>query len=58
MPEKIPMIPWCTSHYRHEYCLQKARELRSSGKYQRVRVGYNIVENGQKYSKIYVSREF
>jgi hypothetical protein len=48
------MIPWCTSHYRHEYCLEKAKELRKSGKYKKVRVGYTVVVNGQKYSKIYI----
>lgn len=48
------MIPWCTSHYKHDYCLEKAKELRKSGKYKKVRIGYTIVVNGQKYSKIYV----
>lgn len=53
----IPMIPWCTSHYKHEWALEKAKELRKSGEYLKVRVGYTIVESGLKYSKIYVSME-
>lgn len=52
--------PWCTSHYRHQFCLDKAKELRKSGKYEAVRVGYSIVEydsrTGQmeKFSKVYL----
>lgn len=49
-------IPYCTSHYRHEFCLKRAKELRESGKFLKVRVGSSFVEreNGEKYSKIFV----
>jgi len=47
-------LPWSTSHLKHELCLEKAKELRASGKYEKVRVGYTITEGDQKYSKIYL----
>lgn len=53
----MAFTPWCTSHYKHDYALNKAKELRATGKYNRVRVGYTIKENGQKYSKIYVEEK-
>lgn len=56
---KLQFIQYCTSHYKHEYCLEKARELRKTGKYiyKAVKVGYTIIEDGQKYSRIYVAKK-
>jgi len=48
---------WCTSHYKHSFALHKAKELRNSGRYEKVRVNYTIEEDGQKYSKIYISEK-
>jgi hypothetical protein len=49
-------LPWDNSHYRHDFCLEKSRELKESGQYLRVRIGSTIAEHGEKYSKIYVIR--
>ena len=52
---------WDKSHIKHDYALAKAKELRESGKYKSVRVGYTITDrdvNGDlsKFSKIYLER--
>ena len=52
---------WCKSHYRHSFCLLKAKELRAKGN--KVRIGYTIKEYDprvnriEKYSKIYIYNE-
>ena len=51
------MIPWCTGHYEVESAKKTAKELRKSGKYKKVRLGYYLVEEGKKYCRIYVERE-
>ena len=54
-------LKWCKSHYRHDFCLKKAKELRAEG--QRVKVGYTIKEydsrtgQDEKYSRIYIWQE-
>ena len=48
---------YAKDHYKHDWCLKKAKELRESGNYAKVRVGNTIKENGEKYSKIYVYEE-
>lgn len=48
---------YAKSHMQHDYCLKKAKELRQTGEYSKVRIGNTIQEDGQKYSKIYVYKE-
>lgn len=45
---------YAKDHYKHEWCLKKVKELRELGKFDKVRIGNTIKENGEKYSKIYV----
>ena len=47
-------IPYDSSYLDHGFCLEKAKELRASGEFLKVRVGSTIVEEGRKYSKIYL----
>lgn len=59
---KLQYIPWSTAYFKHEACLERAKELRKSGKYTSVRVRNTILDytsNGKlvKYSKIYVAHE-
>jgi len=55
-------LPYTVEHLRHDYALKRARELKKSGKYKAVRVGYSLMDyndNGDlvKYSKIYIQEE-
>lgn len=47
-------VPYDASYLVHDFCLEKAKELRASGEFLKVRVGSTIVEEGRKYSKIYL----
>lgn len=50
-------IPYCTSYYMVEACKERARQLRETGKYRKVRVGAHITDrlDGKRYAKVYVS---
>ena len=47
---------YAKDYYKHDYCLKKAKELRKTGKYKKVRVGNTIIDDwdNEKNSKIYV----
>ena len=55
-------MPWCTTHYRLEWSKQKAKELRKSGKYEKVKLGYYMKDrdcegNISTFVKIYVIKK-
>jgi hypothetical protein len=48
-------LPYCNDHVVHDCALAIAANLRLNPKYLAVRVGSTIVENGKKYSKVFVA---
>jgi len=45
---------WCNHYYRVEACKEKAKELRATGEYSKVRVVDHMTEMGEKYARIRV----